>query len=121
MCCVFCLFFLFFFFLMIRRPPRSTRCTTLFPYTTLFRSGGPARTGRATRARGGRRGPRGDGVGPVHRDRARRPGTLSVGGTGRLESRASRPGGPGRGCRAGSARAPGQTTRPDAEEPARHL
>src|SRR5215210_8694412 len=28
---------LFFFFLMIRRPPRST----LFPYTTLFRSGGP--------------------------------------------------------------------------------
>src|SRR3954449_13636451 len=31
--CVFC----FFFFLMIRRPPRST----LFPYTTLFRSRGP--------------------------------------------------------------------------------
>src|SRR5438445_8493131 len=29
-----CFFFLFFFFLMIRRPPRST----LFPYTTLFRS-----------------------------------------------------------------------------------
>src|SRR3712207_8853811 len=27
-------FFLYFFFLMIRRPPRST----LFPYTTLFRS-----------------------------------------------------------------------------------
>src|SRR6188472_2815870 len=27
-----------FFFLMIRRPPRSTRETTLFPYTTLFRS-----------------------------------------------------------------------------------
>src|SRR5881296_4375660 len=23
---------------MIRRPPRSTRCCTLFPYTTLFRS-----------------------------------------------------------------------------------
>ena len=37
-CCFFLLFFvcfcLFFFFLMIRRPPRST----LFPYTTLFRS-----------------------------------------------------------------------------------
>src|SRR3546814_6194399 len=31
------LFFLF-FFLMIRRPPRSTRTDTLFPYTTLFRS-----------------------------------------------------------------------------------
>src|SRR2546430_11686707 len=28
-------YFVFFFFLMIRRPPRST----LFPYTTLFRSG----------------------------------------------------------------------------------
>src|SRR5213082_3702879 len=28
----------FFFFLMIRRPPRSTLCQTLFPYTTLFRS-----------------------------------------------------------------------------------
>src|SRR5690606_42153388 len=48
---------LFFFFLMIRRPPRST----LFPYTTLFRSawgrasrptatrGGPRRQGLATR------------------------------------------------------------------------
>src|SRR3546814_11805655 len=31
---IFCLFF----FLMIRRPPRSTRTDTLFPYTTLFRS-----------------------------------------------------------------------------------
>src|SRR3546814_9221938 len=31
------LFYLF-FFLMIRRPPRSTRTDTLFPYTTLFRS-----------------------------------------------------------------------------------
>src|SRR3546814_21146454 len=27
-----------FFFLMLRRPPRSTRTDTLFPYTTLFRS-----------------------------------------------------------------------------------
>src|ERR1022692_1173297 len=33
-CIVAVCFFLFFFFLMIRRPPRST----LFPYTTLFRS-----------------------------------------------------------------------------------
>src|SRR5215204_6728971 len=32
----FFLYLFFFFFLMIRRPPRST----LFPYTTLFRSGG---------------------------------------------------------------------------------
>ena len=33
-CLCFFLVFVFFFFLMIRRPPRST----LFPYTTLFRS-----------------------------------------------------------------------------------
>src|SRR3712207_917539 len=33
----------FVFFLMIRRPPRST----LFPYTTLFRSSGRFRSGRA--------------------------------------------------------------------------
>src|SRR3546814_7098233 len=32
-------FYTFFFFLMIRRPPRSTPTHTLFPYTTLFRSG----------------------------------------------------------------------------------
>src|SRR3546814_12427640 len=30
-------------FLMIRRPPRSTRTDTLFPYTTLFRSDAVAR------------------------------------------------------------------------------
>src|SRR3546814_18806527 len=39
---MFHLFFVYlclFFFLMIRRPPRSTRTDTLFPYTTLFRSG----------------------------------------------------------------------------------
>src|SRR3546814_14067739 len=34
---------LFFVFLMIRRPPRSTRTDTLFPYTTLFRSEWPGR------------------------------------------------------------------------------
>src|SRR3546814_19060636 len=32
------IFLVLFFFLMIRRPPRSTRTDTLFPYTTLFRS-----------------------------------------------------------------------------------
>src|SRR5256885_16684653 len=36
------LFLFFFFFLMIRRPPRST----LFPYTTLFRSGQSFQFGR---------------------------------------------------------------------------
>src|SRR3546814_6745716 len=34
---------------MIRRPPRSTRTDTLFPYTTLFRSAG--RKGRRSPAR----------------------------------------------------------------------
>src|SRR5215471_21147197 len=43
-------FCLFFFFLMIRRPPRST----LFPYTTLFRSPDP----RASRGRPDGRRPR---------------------------------------------------------------
>src|SRR3546814_15800690 len=49
-----------FFFLMIRRPPRSTRTDTLFPYTTLFRSvdpgGGPppvVRPGVGASPRGG--------------------------------------------------------------------
>src|SRR3546814_17025440 len=35
------------FFLMIRRPPRSTRTDTLFPYTTLFRSGAAVARGSA--------------------------------------------------------------------------
>src|SRR3546814_9408739 len=39
MCCLCC------FFLMIRRPPRSTRPDTLFPYTTLFRSACKQRVG----------------------------------------------------------------------------
>src|SRR3546814_16023019 len=47
--CTVSLIFFFFFFLMIRRPPRSTRTDTLFPYTTLFRS-----VGLATRKAPGR-------------------------------------------------------------------
>src|SRR3546814_7438534 len=56
--------FALFVCLMIRRPPRSTRTDTLFPYTTLFRSrsacsaGGscpcPPSAAAARRARGGR-------------------------------------------------------------------
>src|SRR5881296_2373492 len=38
--------FRLFFFLVMRRPPRSTRCCTLFPYTTLFRSSGQTLTAR---------------------------------------------------------------------------
>src|SRR3546814_6290951 len=41
---------------MIRRPPRSTRTDTLFPYTTLFRSTAGCRRDSTGRARGGRRG-----------------------------------------------------------------
>src|SRR3546814_7480885 len=53
---VYSLYILFmFFFLMIRRPPRSTRTDTLFPYTTLFRSRRAA--GRCRGDRGGRRNP----------------------------------------------------------------
>src|SRR3546814_9807934 len=48
--CLSILCLLILFFLMIRRPPRSTRTDTLFPYTTLFRSLGEARV--EARARG---------------------------------------------------------------------
>src|SRR3546814_13407745 len=53
-------YFLRFCLLMIRRPPRSTRTDTLFPYTTLFRSG-PAQgeRGAERRHRGAREGPEG--------------------------------------------------------------
>src|SRR2546422_3689143 len=53
------LLFFFFFFLMIRRPPRST----LFPYTTLFRS-------RHHRSRSAHKHPRGH---SISRSLARRP------------------------------------------------
>src|SRR3712207_7025008 len=49
------LFVLFVFFLMIRRPPRST----LFPYTTLFRSRSWPWLSRRPRRRGGNRNCRG--------------------------------------------------------------
>src|SRR3546814_2782624 len=39
------------FFLMIRRPPRSTRTDTLFPYTTLFRSQPALHAGPGVRRR----------------------------------------------------------------------
>src|SRR3546814_20493933 len=66
---IFCLWvlyllFILFFFLMIRRPPRSTRTDTLFPYTTLFRSPRrerdllPVLRAPAVRGHQDRRGPR---------------------------------------------------------------
>src|SRR6266568_5428633 len=48
---IFLYFFFYFFFLMIRRPPRST----LFPYTTLFRSERPAAPAGRGAADAGRR------------------------------------------------------------------
>src|SRR3546814_13092672 len=42
-----------FFFLMIRRPPRSTRTDTLFPYTTLFRSRDARAAGEKSARTGG--------------------------------------------------------------------
>src|SRR3546814_17528993 len=50
------------FFVMIRRPPRSTRTDTLFPYTTLFRSAAALAAGAFATAedRGGADGRRGD-------------------------------------------------------------
>src|SRR5882762_10546900 len=63
-------FFFFFFFLMIRRPPRST----LFPYTTLFRSrrgSAPSPGLSVLRARSGRKARSSEGV-PAPRDRGLR-------------------------------------------------
>src|SRR3712207_7379478 len=66
MCCeVFLCLCLYFFFLMIRRPPRST----LFPYTTLFRSRGRGESGEGCRGKRPRRGEGVEGVGT--RGRAR--------------------------------------------------
>src|SRR3546814_231636 len=71
----FCLFYLYittlfvFFFLMIRRPPRSTRTDTLFPYTTLFRARLPARGGGGPPAHPGDR----PGIGADPRPPRRRP------------------------------------------------
>src|SRR3546814_4012268 len=54
---------------MLRRPPRSTRTDTLFPDTTLFRSGQPRQDRRARRARCGQETPAL--FGKILQDRAR--------------------------------------------------
>src|SRR2546421_2620065 len=72
----------FFFFLMIRRPPRST----LFPYTTLFRSGIAVLGGLGDRARLGEDGGREVGLEPALAHRP--PGDLrSEEHTSELQSR----------------------------------
>src|SRR2546429_5177053 len=79
--------FIFFFFLMIRRPPRST----LFPYTTLFRSGGPGRGGTpSTGGRAARRSGRVPGnarTAPTRRPPAPPPRRRSEEHTSELQSR----------------------------------
>src|SRR3546814_5334420 len=58
---------------MIRRPPRSTRTDTLFPYTTLFRSDSAARRSHPLRRLGDRR--------SLHRLLNARPFRIGVGAT----------------------------------------
>src|SRR5579859_2804546 len=87
----------FFFFLMIRRPPRST----LFPYTTLFRSHDSAPGGRIQGSYGARRAPSGPPparrTGQLSRDRDQihpppiRPPQTTATLTGRHRHRADRP------------------------------
>src|SRR3712207_9093682 len=82
---IFCVFLIF--FLMIRRPPRST----LFPYTTLFRSerdGGIREAGRGGRGRTsrGNRAGRGQVLGGAFAHRASRPGGRSDRKSTRLNS-----------------------------------
>src|SRR3546814_9695562 len=55
---------------MIRRPPRSTRTDTLFPYTTLFRSAAPRRASSSANIRGQKSHERRP-LAPLHR-----PGTI---------------------------------------------
>src|SRR3546814_5903510 len=76
-------FNVFLFVLIIRRPPRSTRTDTLFPYTTLFRSARPARHAHsaggglrlaaAPRIRGRRAGPAGPWAAGLRSPAARGP------------------------------------------------
>src|SRR3546814_5680109 len=66
---------------MIRRPPRSTRTDTLFPYTTLFRSRGDA-AGARRRAAGLHRGDGKSGAAPAYcgalRGQLRRRGPVAA-------------------------------------------
>src|SRR3546814_11317539 len=65
----------FIFVLMVRRPPRSTRTDTLFPYPTLFRSG-------AVDDRGGAEAAGVAGLRPVSWWQPLRPGVRDVRGPG---------------------------------------
>src|SRR3546814_6853026 len=100
--------FVFFFFLMIRRPPRSTRTDTLFPYTPLFRS--DAGNGSGGLGQGDRPGHAADQI----------PGPLAqaAGGCRRFPRR----GRPGMEADGGPARgAPAELRRLTGSAPGRHL
>src|SRR3546814_8736876 len=81
---------------MTRRPPRSTRTDTLFPYTTLFRSWGDQGGGRASPQRSGRRAGGGRAAARPARtgrsgghDAGRSPGGAAQGGASRSEEHTS--------------------------------
>src|SRR3546814_14458311 len=92
--------FVNFFFLMIRRPPRSTRTDTLFPYPTLCRSVEPRHEHRQRGLARATRSDEGDELAGLdggadaveHERRASRAGAVA-GGSGGLESRHYRGGG----------------------------
>src|SRR3546814_1151419 len=87
---------------MIRRPPRSTRTDTLFPYTTLFRSSISDRTDPSGRRRADRPAGRGvQGAAAVGPDRrgAARIGGRPWGGYGPLDAGRGRPADIARRCR----------------------
>src|SRR3546814_3820241 len=67
-----------FFFLMIRRPPRSTRTDTLFPYTTLFRSVPVGDRGERVRHRPGERADRRQGCDHLAVRRVPLPGRVAA-------------------------------------------
>src|SRR3546814_1646857 len=69
---------------MIRRPPRSTRTDTLFPYTTLFRSGADPSSGRGRTATLNR--DWGLGTGKSHSDNTEAREDVRKGREGRKES-----------------------------------
>src|SRR3546814_9162085 len=79
------------FLLMIRRPPRSTRTDTLFPYTTLFRSFSPSCpvSERISRASPGKRS-RCSTVTRSHADSRSRPGQPGNGSAPRSRRRNER-------------------------------
>src|SRR3712207_7459237 len=68
---------------MIRRPPRST----LFPYTTLFRSPSPRASSASRKCKRGSRLPRRDSPNPISRVRATLNGRRSEEHTSELQSR----------------------------------